>query len=171
MVTPAGKFTCSICGESHEGAPLSWGPDAPDMWADLPPDGREERGELGSDQCVIDDKHFFVRGRIEIPVTDTGEDFAWLVWAEVSATDILDMASQWEMEGRESAAPYPARLANRLSLYSAPTLGLSVRLHTRAVGIRPLIEVIADHPLHKEQQNGISSHQVQQIAQRLLSGE
>ncbi|HWH59918.1 MAG TPA: DUF2199 domain-containing protein [Terriglobales bacterium] len=62
--------------------------------------GFSQRGEVGSDQCVIDDKHFFIRGGIEIPLMDMQEDFAWLVWAEVSRTDFLDMSSKWKSEGR-----------------------------------------------------------------------
>jgi hypothetical protein len=163
------NFTCSVCGQSHDGAPLSWGPDAPDMWVCLPHEGREERGELGSDQCVIDEKHFFIRGRIEIAVTDMGEKFAWLVWVEVSATDFLDMSSKWELEGRESTAPYSGRLANQLGLYSQPTFGLSVKIQTRPVGTRPFIEITEDHLLQRQQKDGISSHEVQQIGERILS--
>jgi len=94
------NFTCRTCGQNHEGVPLSWEPDAPDMWVELPKEGRSQRGEVGSDQCVTDDKHFFIRGRIEIPLMDMQEDFAWLVWAEVSRTDFLDMSSKWKSEGR-----------------------------------------------------------------------
>ena len=100
------SYICSICGRTHEGAPLSWGPDAPDMWAALAPDEREKRGELGTDQCVIDEKHFFIRGRIEIPVVDTGGLFAWLVWTEVSVDNFLTMSDLWTVEDREKS-PFP----------------------------------------------------------------
>ena len=169
-MTPMGNFICSVCGQSHEGVPLSWGPEDPDMWGDLPSEGRQERGELGTDQCVIDDQHFFIRGRVEIPLTDMSEKFAWLIWVEVSAADFDDMHKKWNQEGRESTAPYSARLANHLTLYRQPTIGLRVKLQTMPVGTRPLIEIVGDHQLHREQINGISSHDVQQIAQRILSG-
>jgi hypothetical protein len=164
-------YLCSVCGQNHDGVPLSWGPNAPDMWAALPPEGREERGEVGSDQCVIDEKHFFIRGRIEIPVLDTGELFAWLVWAEVSARNFLSMFDMWTVEGRETTAPYEGRLANNLTLYADSTLGLHVKLHTRPVGQRPFIEVVEDHPLFREQRDGVSHHQVQAISHRLQSDQ
>ncbi|HUA00649.1 MAG TPA: DUF2199 domain-containing protein [Candidatus Aquilonibacter sp.] len=170
MTGPAttASFTCSVCGRNHQGAPLSWGPDAPDAWAALASGERESRGECGTDQCVIDEKHFFIRGRIEIPVTDTGETFAWLVWVRVSAPDFFRMSDMWTVDGREMSPPYSAALANLLPLYSEPTLGLSVRLHTRPVGVRPFVEILGDHSLRGQQRNGISSHEVQAIADKFL---
>jgi hypothetical protein len=161
---------CSICGQPHQGAPLSWGPDAPLMWTALPETERTRRGELGTDQCVIDDQYFFIRGRIEIPVTDTGDVFAWLVWVRVSADNFTSISDLWTVAGREKESPlYDGCLANELSSYSQATLDLAVRVHTRSVGERPFIEVIGDHQLGDEQRNGISSHHVQQIADKLLN--
>jgi hypothetical protein len=166
----ADSYSCSICGENHEGAPLSWGPDAPDMWVGLPSVGREKRGEVGTDQAMIDEKHFFIRGRLEIPVIDTADPFAWLVWVEVAVHDFRHMSERWMVKGREKTAPYTGRLANNLGVYSDPTLGLQVKIHTRPVGDRPYIEVFEDHALRHEQHNGISPHRVQAIA-HILKGD
>ena len=158
------SYLCNICGERHDGAPLSWGPDAPDMWVDLPSTGREKRGEVGTDQAMIDEEHFFIRGRLEIPVVDTGDQFAWLVWVEVKVDDLFHMSERWTMEDRETTSPYEGRLANNLGVYSHPTLGLQVKIHTRPVGERPYIEVLEDHMLFHEQRDGISSHRVRSYA-------
>lgn len=164
------SYKCSICGGVHDSVPLSWGPDAPDMWAEMSPDERAQRGEAGTDQTVIDDRHFFIRGRIEEPITETGETFAWLVWVEVSANDFLKMSDLWTAEGREKKAePYDGRLANDLAIYKVPTLGLAVKLHTRPVGVRPFVEVLADHQLRDEQRTGMTWHRVQEIYKRLTS--
>jgi hypothetical protein len=118
---------------------------------------------------VIDEKHFFVRGRIEIPVLDGTDPFAWLVWVEVSPDDLVRMSDLWEVEGREKSEPsYEGCLANELPIYQNQTLGLAVKLRTRPVGQRPLVEVIGNHKLLDEQKNGISSHRVQEIADKLL---
>lgn len=163
------SYVCSICGQAHSGAPLSWGPDAPQMWDEISPAEREHRGEITTDQCVIDEKYFFIRGRIEIPVADSGDVFAWLVWAEVNRDDFDSISELWEVNGRETKAPiYTAHLANQLPTYECPTLGLEVRLHTRQVGVRPFIEAVGSHRLSDEQHVGISSHQVQTIADQLL---
>ena len=161
------SYSCRICGQIHSGVPLSWGPDAPDMWAELPIDEQAARGELGTDQAVIDASHFFIRGRLEIPVTDTSDLFAWLVWVEVSEDSFDNMSQLWTVAGREKTPPYDGQLSNRLALYSEPTLGLKVKLHTRPVGERPFVEVVGDHQLRYEQGNGISAHRVQEIANLL----
>lgn len=160
-------YLCSICGENHQGVPLSWGPDAPDLWAALPHANYEERGELGTDQCVIDDEHWFIRGRVEIPVLDGGELFAWLTWVEVSEDNFFAMNDMWTVEVREKSVPYKGRLANDLPLYPDPTLDLEVKLHTRSVGVRPFIEIVGDHLLRLEQRDGISYHRVQEISDRM----
>jgi hypothetical protein len=140
------------------------------MWAALAADEREKRGELGTDQCVIDERHFFIRGRIEIPVVDTGDLFAWLVWIEVSVKDFLTMSDLWTVEDREKKSlPYNGHLANELRIYEDRTWGLPVRLLTRPVGDRPFVEVTGNHELKSEQTNGVSSHRVQEIADKLLN--
>jgi hypothetical protein len=164
------SFVCSTCGETHIGAPLSWGPDAPKAWATLDASEREKHSELGTDQCVIDDQRFFIRGRIEIQVVDTKQTFAWLVWVEVNPRDFMSMSNLWTTEGRENKAPiYDARIANELPIYEKPILDVSVKVHTRPVGQRPFFEVTGDHQVRDEQCSGISSHYVQQIANTLLS--
>jgi hypothetical protein len=140
------------------------------MWTKLTPDERAQRGEAGTDQTIIDDRHFFVRDRIEARIIETGETFAWLIWVEVSANDFSKMGDLWTVEGRENKAePYDGRLANNLAIYEVPTLGLPVKLHTRPVGVRPLVEVLADHQLRDEQRRGMTLHRVQEVYERLTS--
>jgi hypothetical protein len=139
------------------------------MWAELSPDERSQRGEAGTDQTIIDDRHFFIRGRIEDSITETGETFAWLVWVEVSAVDFLAMSELWIIEGRETKAkPYDGILANNLGVYKEPTLGLQVKVHTRPVGERPFIEMLGEHQLRKEQRLGITLHRVLEIYKLLI---
>jgi hypothetical protein len=164
------SYKCSICDRVHEGVPLSWGPEFPDMWAELPPHERIQRGEAGTDQTIIDDRYFFIRGRVELPVIETGETFAWLVWARVSAKDFSKMSDLWTVKGREKKAkPCDGSLANNLPTYKNKTLGLSVKLHTRPVGVRPFVEVLTEHDLRNEQQRGITLHRVQEIYQQFTS--
>ena len=141
------------------------------MWAKLSPDEQALRGEAGTDQTVIDDRHFFIRGRLEDPITETGETFAWLVWVEVSADDFFKMSNLWTVEGRETKAePYDGRLANNLGIYKEPTLGLPVKVQTRRVGERPLVQILGEHQLRDEQLRGITLHRVQEVYQRFISG-
>jgi hypothetical protein len=160
-------YICATCNEEHSGPPRIWGPFAPDAWMQLNEKERSDRGEISSDQCVIDNSELFVLGRLEIPVTDHKEIFAWLVWVKVEPKDFFDMTGKWNVLGRESTPPYDGMLANRLNLYENDTLGLSVRLHTRPIGDRPAIEIVAPHQLCDEQRSGISQARVEEIAHLL----
>jgi hypothetical protein len=160
-------YVCSVCNQEHEGPPYAWAPSAPDAWTQLDEYSRDSRGEISTDQCVIDGEHFFVIGRLEIPVQDQSEMFAWLIWVEVKREDFYDMTEKWNQPGRESTSPYQGNLANQLSLYKANTLGLPAQVHTRKLGERPFIEVTGQHQLAIEQTDGISRIRVQKIAEIL----
>ena len=73
------RFKCTCCNGWHEGMP-TFGADAPLYLYGIPEEERQRRCVLHSDTCVIDDKLFFVRGCIEIPVSGTSEPFIWGVW-------------------------------------------------------------------------------------------
>jgi hypothetical protein len=161
------SYICVACNQEHSGPPLAWGPAAPDAWTQLAETERAERGEISSDQCVIDDLRFFVLGRLEIPVVRSEDIFAWLVWVEVKPNDFFDISEKWNLLGRENTPPYDAALANQLGLYEGATSGLQIRLHTRPIGDRPSIEVLGSHQLADEQKNGITEARVQEIAHLL----
>ena len=60
-------------------------------------------------------------------------------------------------------------LSTTLPLYVPPTLNLKTHVHTRPVGVRPLIELEpTDHPLAVEQREGITTQRVEEIAAQLL---
>lgn len=147
--------------------PLSYPAPAPFYWSDdlaADPDS-----ELTADQCVIGGEHFFVRGLVRIPVVDTGQTFAWEVWVSLSATNFGRVRAQWHGPGREHHEPYFGWLATELWLYSPSTLNLKTTLHSRRVGLPPLIEVEAtDHPLAVDQREGVTSARLQEFADRLL---
>lgn len=124
--------------------------------------------ELSSDQCVIQGQAFFMRGTIEIPVTDLGETLSWGVWVSLSPEKYARAGELWETPGRENEPPYFGWLSTALPTYP-PTINLKTNLHIRPVGQRPLIELEpTDHPLAVEQRNGITLARVQQIAETLL---
>lgn len=77
------RFTCSACDQVHEGMP-GFSVAAPLSYALIPEEQRATRCDLGSDDCVIDETHFFVRGCIEIPVHGHTEPFSWGVWVSLA---------------------------------------------------------------------------------------
>ena len=163
-------FACATCGQWHDELPMCFGPSAPDLWFGLPENERAERAELTSDQCVIDGKHFFVLGRIELPVIDGPGPFVWLAWVSLSEASFVRSCELWHTAGRESEPPYFGWLQNALP-YSPGTLSIKTHVHTRPVGERPEIELEpTDHPLAREQREGITLARVREIAERALHG-
>ncbi|PZG22229.1 DUF2199 domain-containing protein [Nonomuraea aridisoli] len=159
-------FTCSCCGQRHDGLPLAYSTEAPVYWT--PEMADDPDSELSSDQCVIQGQAFFMRGTIEIPVTDLGETLSWGVWVSLSPEKYARAGELWETPGRENEPPYFGWLSTALPTYP-PTINLKTNLHIRPVGQRPLIELEpTDHPLAVEQRNGITLARVQQIAETLL---
>jgi hypothetical protein len=63
------SYQCKTCGREHEGLP-AMGADRPDHWWEIPEHERDRRIKLTEDTCAIDDEHFFIRGVLEIPLTD-----------------------------------------------------------------------------------------------------
>lgn len=149
---------------------MCFGPGAPDHWFSMPESERAERGELSSDQCVIDDKHFFVLGRILIPVIDGAEPFVWLAWVSLSEASFLRTNELWEKEGREREPPYFGWLQSTLP-YEPSTLSLKTSVQTMPLGERPTITLEpSSHPLSVAQHSGITMAQVQQMVEALLHG-
>jgi hypothetical protein len=161
-------FHCATCGEYHPELPMVLGASAPFAWEQLPANERPLRGELSSDQCWIDGSEFYVRGRLEIPVLGSQEPFTWLVWVGLSRESFTRADELWFEVGRESEPSYPASLQSALP-YSPGTLNLAVRLHTRAVGQRPFVEVEPQaHLLYEQQRHGVTLGQVQAIVENAL---
>lgn len=148
--------------------PLSFAPIAPDPWFAIPELERDRRAVLGSDQCIIDDKHFFIRGCLETPILDCKDPFVWGVWVSLSEASFARIGELWETEIRDSEPPFFGWLCNELSVYPS-TSGLKTKVHLRNKGGRPFVELEpTDHPLAVEQRKGIRLQRVEEIASMLL---
>jgi hypothetical protein len=161
-------YPCKICGKSHEGPPLSYGAAAPGAYYDVPEEEREKRCLLTSEQCVIDDRYYFILGNINLPITDREEIFNWAVWVLLSEEDFYRISELWETPGRENEPPYDGLLSTTLPCYPS-TFSLKVNVYTKPVGERPIVELQeSDHPLMKEQKEGISRERVEEFASMIL---
>src|SRR5436305_7395542 len=109
-----GGFTCATCGKFHDELPLCFGPHAPLAWFAVPESERPKRTDLSSDQCIVDGKHFFVLGRIVVPIKDHANPFVWLAWASLSEKDFQRTQELWERKGREKEPPYFGWLSSAL---------------------------------------------------------
>jgi hypothetical protein len=167
--SPFDGYFCATCKQFHSGLPTSYAADSPDSYAWLKESEREQRAVLGSDQCIIDDEAYFLRGLIEIPILGFEDKFLWGVWARIWKGDFDEISEHWETPGREGLiGPYKGRLNNRLSGYQ-DTLNLKCTIRIEPVGSRPLFYIDEpDHPLAQEQRKGISLERIQQIASRVM---
>ena len=163
-------YHCRSCGEVHAELPMHYGAPAPVLWYTIPEKQRKKRCLLSSDQCVIDDEHFFIVGNLEIPVAGMDKRFSWNVWVSLSRESFERACELWDTPGRESESPYFGWLSTSLPGYPE-TLNLKARVHTREAGRRPFIELEpTDHPLAIEQRQGITLEQVQEIAELVRHG-
>lgn len=166
------SHTCTTCGKRHEGLPLSFAADFPDMYANMKRDRRDLRCVIGSDQCIIDQQWFFLRGCLEIPIIGNKEPFLWGLWASVREEVFDQIADSWELEGRDrTCGPFKGRLANSLSIYPE-TLNLKLQITVQPVGVRPLFLIQeTEHQLGQEQRSGISHDRAMELATLLLHQE
>jgi hypothetical protein len=156
-------FICRQCGQYHDHLPLSYGFSAPAYWSSEL--ANESTCELQAEICIIHNEYFFVKGNIEIPVYSSGEVLIYTIWATVSQADFSRTLELWQSPERAGMTPFVADLANQLAGYSN-TIGLKVKVHSREVGLRPLLQVIPrNHRLAQEQQAGINTLRVQEIAE------
>lgn len=161
-------FHCSTCGQYHAELPLVLGNPAPAAWEAVPPEERTEHCGLSSDQCVVKGEHFFILGRLEIPITDGDQPFTWLCWVSVSRKNFERACELWHQEGRESEPPYFAWVQSALP-YPGGTLNLKANLVTQPLGQRPLVKLQESaHPLYVEQSQGITMARVKQIVEAAL---
>ena len=163
------RFRCKSCDELHEGVP-TFGFDAPAIANWIPESERSERVQLGSDDCIVDDERYLVRGCIEIPVEGESDPFVWGAWVDISKRDFDAWTDAFHFEKRSHIGPFAGYLGSRLPGYP-DTFNHHVVIHLRDKGTRPLIEVSqSDHPLHQEQCGGMSQERLVELYTLVMHG-
>ncbi len=161
------EFECRSCGEVHRGIP-SFGPDAPATYYSIPEPERSDRCHLASDDCVVDEEEFFIRGCLEIPVQSISEPFVWLVWCSLSHDSYTNWVATYHQDKRSDVGPFFGWLNTQLPFYD-DTLNLKTMVHLRDDGLRPLIELEpTQHPLAVAQREGMPVSVVEEFVSNLL---
>jgi hypothetical protein len=152
--------------------PLSFAAEFPDMYAKLGRQERDARAVIGSDQCLVDEKWFFIRGCLEVPIIGAGEPFLWGLWASIREGVFDEISDSWEIAEREKThGPFKGRIANSLPIYPE-TLNLKIQITIQPVGTRPLFALEEpEHLLAVEQQCGITRERALELAVLLLHQE
>lgn len=150
------SFICETCGERHEGLPTDYGFRLPDEVHALSYLDRYSRSRHNSDLCALDERRYFLRGVLRVPMPETREEFGWGVWVEVSAKD-HDFYLQNFYEAVADAPRFPGTLANALPGYEQ-ALGQRVEVQLGGADQRPWVYFppTSVHALAIEQREGIS---------------
>jgi hypothetical protein len=161
------EFKCHTCEEIHVGMPaLAW--DYPLYYLSVPENEREDRCELTSDTCVVDNEFYFVRGSLEVHVHNEDEQFSWGVWVSLSKKSFARYLELYEVDPRDQEEPFFGWLSVSIAIYPE-TENLKTMVHLRNEGIRPFIELEpTEHPLAVEQREGITRERVAEIYEAML---
>ncbi|MGL4242902.1 MAG: DUF2199 domain-containing protein [Beijerinckiaceae bacterium] len=134
--------------------------DRPAVWTGGEPvrgdDEFDPNNFLADDFCIIDDKHFFLRGVIELPILGGGgRTLAYAIWAEVSRATFG--AYFKSLEDPSAAAPVMiGTFANQINGFAA-TLGQPCTVRARPGAFRPLVTLNdGNHPLAQAQLRGVT---------------
>ena len=148
-------YRCRSCCTWHEERPTCFIIPLPEAVLQIPEAEREGRVEASSDQCILDGKHFFILGNVDVPVHGSQEVLRWTVWSTLSEANFRRAALLWETPVRESEPAYFGWLSSQIPGYPW-TVNIKALVHTQAVGVRPLIELVEEgHELTRDQREGI----------------
>lgn len=140
----------------------------PDYYYSVPPEEQKTRIEESEDWCIIDDAHFFIRGRLEIPIIRQNEKLVWNVWTSLSEANFMRSQELWHEPARVDEKPYFGWLQTGIPGYK-DTLNIKTWVRTQSVGFTPEVEVFEEgHPLTNDQQNGLTMKRVQQLVEQVL---
>jgi len=138
----------------------TFGANAPLYYYSIPESERPSRCSLTSDQCVIDNEFYFVRGCIELHVHGATEQFIWGAWVSLSRSNFETFRNTFDREKRSHIAPFFGWLSAELPLYPS-TENLKTMVHLRDNNMRPYIEIEpTQHLLAVEQRDGITVERV-----------
>jgi hypothetical protein len=161
------RFKCNFCDQWHEGIP-ALSAEAPLYYYSVPENERERRCRLTADTCVVDEKYFFVKGCLEIPIQGSDDRFEWGAWVSLSTENFAVFTGLLRTESRSRFGPYFGWLSAAIAGYP-DTENLKTKVHLRDNGIRPFIELEpTDHPLAIEQRSGISIGRLAEICSPYL---
>jgi hypothetical protein len=161
-------FTCTCCGKVHEGSP-SLAFSAPWHYSTLSEEQRSAMATIDSDLCTIthdEGTDYFVRCVLEISIDGVSEPFTWGVWVSLSEKSFKRYVETTDdpVEGEV----YFGWFCNQLTCYPE-TLSLPTDVLVQPRGKRPHLRLHRgggdEHPLVRDQLNGISVTRAQEIAE------
>jgi hypothetical protein len=162
-------YQCSCCGQEYDELPLTFGYEFPEYYFGVPADERAARIVERESLCVVDDEHFFHRGRLTIPITDHNQDLVFNIWTSISRDNFMRRNELWNSPERINEEPYFGWLQSTI-----PTYGDTINLKTIAIenepGLIPTIRMTEEeHRLTSDQQTGITFEKAMEIVGTILA--
>lgn len=155
-------FTCSVCGEQHAEELRDIRLGLPDDIHALDPQERAARAWLADDFAMLDERRYFVRGLLELPIPEVGGRFGYGTWIEVPPQTFRQLLQRWHSP--EQFDPVTGVLANELAPYRATTM-LEATLRPVSADKLPLVELApGEHPLARDQRAGITLERSRELA-------
>jgi len=157
------RWQCHTCKEWHTGLPLDYAWDSPYYYWVLPEED-QKRSFLNNDLCVIEERDYFIRGVIEIPIIGTTECFRWGVWSSLSVKNFQFVVDHWDDRDLDRIEPMFGWLSTKMDPYP-DTLNLKVNVCLRSNRLRPKVVLEpTEHPLAVDQRRGITLARVEDFA-------
>ena len=163
------RFTCACCGKEIVGIPdiaFQW----PHAYEVLSEEDRVARALIGSDLCVIDGRDYFIRAVCMIPVRGGDRQFGWGVWVSLSGENFGRYSGSFDDSDQSKLGPMFGWFSNLLPGYP-DTLSLKTSVEPQDNNQRPLVWISdehADHPLYREQTQGIGLEDLSRLYAREL---
>lgn len=163
------KYTCSSCGEIHEGWPvLAYS--SPSNYDALSEDDRKLMAELDEDFCIIrypEQVCRFIRATLTQKVVDHCEDLQYGLWVSLSEKSFQDYSDNYNNDKHE--VTYFGWLSNRIPDYEFEG-SIPSNVCTRLGNQRP--EIIPhesfDHPFVHDYYNGITKAEAERRIREML---
>lgn len=163
------RWKCGKCDEWHNGPCLDFGYDEPFYWSGE--HANADNSFLNADYCSIENRDFFVRGLIHLPIVGTGETFRWGVWGSLKRENFETLLQVDNDPKAVELKPMFSWLSTKIPEYP-DTLNLKMYAHVQEPGKRPLFELQeSDHPLAVEYHHGITPGRVREIMMRELGAQ
>ncbi|MEO3416977.1 DUF2199 domain-containing protein [Roseovarius sp. CAU 1744] len=153
------EYTCVCCGIPRKGTP-AFGYDMPIEVLDIPADERPDRVWLDPDICVIDERLFFVKGLLDIPIHGVKEPLSWGLWVTQTETELnaYEDARGTDRTGVVTRGQITVTMPGYAALDSnGKNHLLSCDLVGQPKGLRPVINLSpSEHVLYHDHKFGIS---------------
>ncbi len=162
---PRMRFRCPQCPTIHDGLPaIAFR--LPDVIHGLSAAERAVRALVTADLAILDDRHFFIRGLLRIPVRDYPETLDFGPWVELGKEDFARYALAYMDGANGEVRSTRGHIANGFATPATLSIGLAVTLDlSGSPSQRPQLTLVEPHhPLASAQRRGIELERAIEIA-------